>query len=267
VVVGADNGKLYAVDVTNGVKKWEFKTGDWIRAAPAIVGEKVIFGSWDRCVYALSLADGKPLWRYVTNHEIHASPAVYKGRVLVGSGDWIAYGLNLETGKPDWHRLGSGPIRSVAVYRDMFVALRQGRDSSMSFLCPESGGPAMKQMRAGHRYRAAFGAPAFSGDWLFYGRWYNGGPGILNLRKEKSHRRTAVTGCLETPLIAGKTMILATINGTVEAYSLSEKPTAPRKLWEWKAPSGKMFRTAPVAAGGHIVVGNDDGFIYGFRYN
>ena len=93
--------------------------------------------------------------------------------------------------------------------------------------------------------------------------------GIVNLREEKAHgtgRQSGSSGCLQTPLCTKDIMILATIKGTAEAYSIYDGKTAARKLWEWKTPSGKMFHTAPAAAGGIIVVGNDDGFVYAFRY-
>jgi len=264
-VVGADDGKLYAVEVESGKKKWEFKTGDFIRAAPAIVGDTVIFGSWDHRVYALNVADGRQLWCCTISHRIHAAPAVYKNRVFVGGADWVVYALNLTTGKPEWHRILRGPVRGTAVFRDMLVVPYMTRGAAMAYLCPENGEAAMKQVRLGGS-GALFGTPAFNSDWLIYGRWHNGGPGIVNLREEKSYSRAAAAGCLETPLCAGNTMILASIKGTVEAYALAGNPKRPDKLWEWKTPSGKMFRTTPSAAGGYIVVGNTDGFVYGFQY-
>jgi outer membrane protein assembly factor BamB len=270
VIVGSDDGRLYALDAGSGRKRWEFKTADRVRAAPAIVDDKVVFAGWDRCVYALNLADGKLLWRFVTSHEINAAPAVCKGRVFAGGADWILYALDLDSGTLDWHRLLRGPTRGVAVYRDMVAILYlKGSDGAMAYLCPENGQPAMKQVGGGWRCGAAFGAPAFSGDWLFFGRWVGGGVGAVDLREEKPYGRrfqAAGSGCLEAPLVTRDVMILATIRGTVEAYGIHDGRTPPTKLWEWKTPSGKMFHTSPAAAGGYVVVGNDDGHVYGFRY-
>jgi hypothetical protein len=128
----------------------------------------------------------------------------------------------------------------------------------------------MKQVDLKKSSHAVFGAPAFSGNWMFLGRWlYFRGMGIVNLREEKSYHplgQASGSGCLETPLTTKDIMILATMTGKVEAHSVYDGKTPSRKLWEWKTSSGKMFHTAPVAAAGHIVVGNDDGFVYGFRY-
>jgi outer membrane protein assembly factor BamB len=265
VVFGADNGKLYAIDASTGKEAWSFQTGDWVRAAPAIVGDKVIFGSWDYCVYALSLAEGKQLWRFATNHKIHVAPVVYKDRVFTSSADWITYALNLETGKLDWYQV-MGLSWGAAIYRDVLAMVRMGRSSSTRYIRPETGAPAMKARRAGYAWGATIGTPAFSGDWMFA----SGARGTcsVNLRKEKGYKGRQARGasCLETPLVGGDVMIVATLKGAVEAHTLYDGTTASKKLWEWKAPSGKMFRTAPVAAAGRIVVGNEDGFVYGFTY-
>jgi len=275
VVFGSDAGKLYAVDAKSGRKKWDFTTGDWIRTAPAIAEDKVVFGSWDRCIYALNLADGKQLWHFATNHKIRAAPAVYKNRVFVASDDWVLYALDLASGKLQWHFLRRGPAAGVAVYRDMVATLPLGRTP---FVCPESGALAMKRVTGLGVDGAYFGAPAFSGDWLFSGHWWSGhgwghswgGVGVLNLKEAKSYNpslQSKGVGCLETPLCTKDLMVLATIKGTVEAYTIFDGKNRAKKLWEWKTPSGKMFHTAPAAAGGYIVVGNDDGFVYGFRYS
>jgi hypothetical protein len=166
---------------------------------------------------------------------------------------------------------GRGPTRGVAVYRDMVATLYlKGSDGAMAYLCPQNGEPAMKQVGGGWRRRAAFGAPAFNGDWLFFSRWFGGGVGVVNLREERSYSRrfqSGAWGCLEAPLVTRDIMILATIRGTIEAYSIHDGKTSPKKLWEWKTPSGKMFHAFPAAAGGSLVVGNDDGCVYGFRYS
>src|SRR6266566_8931885 len=43
--------------------RWEFEEGSGITGTPAVVGERVIFGSWDGCVYALNRLSGKLIWK------------------------------------------------------------------------------------------------------------------------------------------------------------------------------------------------------------
>jgi outer membrane protein assembly factor BamB len=260
VVFGSNDGTLYAVDTANGQKKWDFKTHDWIRAAPAIADNKVVFAGWDRCVYALNLQTGKEIWRYVTRKEIDVAPVVHNGQVFVNSLDWVIYALNLKTGKLNWHFI-RGDAAGMAVYRDIVVFL--GRRGGVAFLCPENGQPAIKMMLHGRRDNASFGVPVFSKDMMYTARWHKGGPATIDLKTGKRGSTWHSTGCVTSPLVGKDVMIVPDITGAVQAWNILQK----KKVWEWKTKSGKMFHASPVAAAGYIVVGNDDGFVYGFRYS
>jgi len=268
VVFGSDDGTIYALDASNGKKKWEFQTHDWVRAAPAIHDNTVIAAGWDRCVYALDLQTGRKLWHYATHHEINAAPAVHKGKVFVGSGDWVIYALDLKTGRKDWHFL-LGPAQGVAVYRDTVCVTITG--GAMGFFRPEDGQPAVK-FRIGKAGRTnTFGAPAFSGDIMFTGMCGRDrdGMGMFKLKEGRLGSKwyqARGSKCLNTPLTTKDVMVIATLEGALETHSVSDGQSKGKKLWNWKTPSGKMFHTSPAAAAGYIVVGNDDGYVYGFRY-
>jgi outer membrane protein assembly factor BamB len=60
-------------------------------------------------------------------------------------------------------------------------------------------------------------------------------------------------------------MIVAAKTGTLKALSITDGKEPAKTLWEWKNPAGARFATAPAAAGGHVVVGSDDGHVYAFR--
>src|SRR6266550_5595967 len=44
--------------------RWEFEAGSGITGTPAVVGERLIFGSWDGWVYALNHRSGKLIWKF-----------------------------------------------------------------------------------------------------------------------------------------------------------------------------------------------------------
>src|SRR3990172_8642600 len=44
--------------------RWMFEAGSGITATPAVVGNRVIFGSWDGRVYALDRLSGKSIWTF-----------------------------------------------------------------------------------------------------------------------------------------------------------------------------------------------------------
>ncbi|MCE5327704.1 MAG: PQQ-binding-like beta-propeller repeat protein [Planctomycetaceae bacterium] len=55
--------KVHCLDAATGKELWTFATEGPVRLAPTVVGERVIVGSDDGCVYALKAADGALIWK------------------------------------------------------------------------------------------------------------------------------------------------------------------------------------------------------------
>lgn len=94
--IGSGDNKVYALN-TDGTLKWEFETGDWVDAVPALSHDETALyvGSWDNKLYALATLDGSLLWSYETGNYILASPSVGPdGTLYFGSNDSFFYALN-----------------------------------------------------------------------------------------------------------------------------------------------------------------------------
>jgi outer membrane protein assembly factor BamB len=96
--------------------RWEFEAGSGITATPAVIGDRVIVGSWDGRVYALDRRSGKSLWtfdagvrRYPPDRQlgVFASPAVV-GRTVYAVADRIL-ALDIERGERLWERTIGDP--------------------------------------------------------------------------------------------------------------------------------------------------------------
>jgi len=101
--VGTYSGNLIALDSTSGTQIWSFDTWESIQSSPAIAGEMVFFGGFDRKIWALDAVgngDGttNEVWNYTTGAIIHSSPAVSNGRLFIGSDDDKLYCI----GAPDF---------------------------------------------------------------------------------------------------------------------------------------------------------------------
>ena len=59
----------------------------------------VYIGSLDGKIYALNASDGKLVWSFTTGGQVASSPAVSGGEVYVGSSDGKVYALNASDGK------------------------------------------------------------------------------------------------------------------------------------------------------------------------
>ncbi len=73
VFVGSNDGTFYCLHENTGELIWSYQTGGIIHSSPAVAGNKVFFGSWDKKVYCLDYNDGKLIWSYLTNDRVDLS--------------------------------------------------------------------------------------------------------------------------------------------------------------------------------------------------
>ena len=104
LVVGANDGHLYAWTYPDRSFAWAFETGDAIKGPVATHDGSAFFGSWDRRVYRVDLADGSREWAVETDGRVMSGPAVEAATdtVYVGSHDSRCYALDAATGAVRW---------------------------------------------------------------------------------------------------------------------------------------------------------------------
>ena len=102
VYFGCDDGKVYALDVDEFRKEWEFQTGDKVWSTPVVSGETVYVSSFDKKVYALNVADGTEKWHFETEGGIVSTPLVYNDTVYIGSFDRHIYAVDAADGSLRW---------------------------------------------------------------------------------------------------------------------------------------------------------------------
>jgi outer membrane protein assembly factor BamB len=95
------------------VLKWTFKTGQEIKSAPVIQGNRIVFGSTDENVYCLDL-NGKLLWKYKTDNAVEAAALILNTTVYVGNMSGNFYALDLLSGKLRWKFRADNQIVSAA---------------------------------------------------------------------------------------------------------------------------------------------------------
>lgn len=109
VLVGADNGKIYAFDQEADEQqrwtvsaRWTFQTGNKVWSSPIGVGGVVYATSLDKNLYAINLEDGSKLWQFTTNGAIASTPAYDEDTVYFGSFDGVFYAVNASNGALRW---------------------------------------------------------------------------------------------------------------------------------------------------------------------
>jgi len=115
VVVGSNDGTLYAWDYPSGRFAWRFETGGDIKGPIATYDGVAVFGSWDHNVYAVDLKDGTERWAYETENMVMSGPAIdpNEGIAYAGGHDYHVYALDIETGDVRWVRTTGGMITSA----------------------------------------------------------------------------------------------------------------------------------------------------------
>lgn len=111
VFVGTEMGNIYAIDATNGAKKWNYSTGSQILSSVAADNGKVYFGAMDGVVYALNSVDGTQVWKQqLSSKGFSSSPLLADSKVMIGGRDGKFYGLDPATGNKLWEYDALSPI-------------------------------------------------------------------------------------------------------------------------------------------------------------
>jgi outer membrane protein assembly factor BamB len=112
LVVGSNDGYLYAWSYPEREFQWRFETGDAIKGPVAAYDGAAFFGSWDRNVYRVDLADGTEEWAFETNGMVMSGPAIDVGRgvCFIGSHDGNLYALDAGSGAELWRYSTGGRI-------------------------------------------------------------------------------------------------------------------------------------------------------------
>jgi outer membrane protein assembly factor BamB len=122
-VVGDNDGRLYAWNLSTFERAWTYETGDAIKGPVAIHDGAAFVGSWDDHVYRVDLATGELDWRYETGANVMAGPAIDpgSGTVFVASYDENVYALDAGDGHLRWRAPMDGPGLSSPVLTDGLV--------------------------------------------------------------------------------------------------------------------------------------------------
>ena len=121
VVVGSEDGRLYAYEATTGEPRWSFETGGKIWSTPVIHRGVVYFGSHDRSIYAVSVRDGLLEWRYTTGGIVAGKPLIFRDMVVAGSFDKKLYAIDADSGSLRWELEGDHWFWAGAVANDRTI--------------------------------------------------------------------------------------------------------------------------------------------------
>jgi outer membrane protein assembly factor BamB len=112
VLLGGNDGSVYALDARTGAQKWRFDAQGYVYASAAIRGGRLYIGDFGGGFHALSIKTGREIWRHQMG-PILGSATVIQGVVYVSSlRPPRTVGLDADTGRVVW-RLRDGQFSPV----------------------------------------------------------------------------------------------------------------------------------------------------------
>lgn len=100
-VVDTD-GKLAALDATNGQQIWSKDIDAHITGGPGYADKTVMIGTGEGYVMAFNADTGKKLWRVPVSSEVLSAPQRKGDTVVVRTVDGKIFGLNASSGRRQW---------------------------------------------------------------------------------------------------------------------------------------------------------------------
>jgi outer membrane protein assembly factor BamB len=233
VVVRVNDGKVIGLDLSTGVKKWQFERGLpalSVRGNSApVLGPGLIFvGYEDGTVIALRQQDGQRVWE-----QLVAKPdgrteldrmADIDGEIQVGDRELFAssyrnstMSIGLNNGQPIWAR-DIGGYAGIALLSDRVLV--SDNDGNVWALDRSGGADIWKQsalVRRGLTTPVVQGAYAVVGDREGYVHWLDSQTGDLKGRVEASD---AIVG---SPVVSDDGILfIQSVDGKLSAYGLAQ---------------------------------------------
>lgn len=259
VIIGSENGNLYALNAKSGAVKWSFSTGK-IYASPMIVDKVVYIGSEDGRFYAINAVDGSLKWKTglaPTGSFYTASAVVKNGVVYIGDYGGRFYALNAADGTLKWYydvpspyrNIGTSPvIENGIVYfasYDSKIYAVDAVSGIFKWVSSSTGNPVTSGMSLKNNTLFVGALPrVYAFDAVTGGtKWVTTTP--------------QYTSFSSSPTVTDNTVFIGGEDGTFYAYHSS---TGVLK-WEKFLSTGSIM-SSPILLGGIIYIGGGDGKLY-----
>jgi outer membrane protein assembly factor BamB len=257
---GSSDGKVYALNLSNGEKVWEFDTKDDIEASPLLLEGAVYVGNLSGEFFCLDASTGQVRWEYKCDNSIYGSanwainPQHQKSWILVGSYDNRLYCFDAETGELNWSYETDNYINGAPSTHGEHVVF--GGCDELLHILSVSDGTKIGEVWAGSYIP---GSAALAGDKAYLGH-YDSKLVCIDREKKKIDweylDKENPDAFFSSPAVGKDRVLIGSRNDYLHCVS--------RKTGEkiWTFPTRDDIDGSPVIAGGKVVVGSLDGRLY-----
>jgi eukaryotic-like serine/threonine-protein kinase len=253
----SEPSSVTALDTYDATEEWKYELQNGVFSSICSVEDIHVFGCLDGKIYALS-SEGYLRWVFATRDEVWSSPSSDGQRIYVGSDDCTLYALNLD-GKLLWKRKVGGKIRSSS------PCLSGDPESASLYIGTMSGNLYCIDKNSGTiLWSQDLESPLLSSPSLIQGHVLIGSSdGYLHCLKSGDGNliwKFKTTGKVwSSPLL---TKDLKAIFGSLDSHMYYLDIPTGQLLW--KFPTMDMIDSSPCMAGGVLLVGSRDGYLYSF---
>jgi len=284
--VAAENGNLYAFDLTTHRQVWLYHAEGGIGSTPAFADGRLYILSRDGYLAAIDAATGKALWRFKTGGEARfgvaggygmpktditpdpwdfwlSSPVVQGGRVYFGSSDHHVYALDAAMGREIWRFEADDSIHAAPALSNgrLFIATW----GTKLYALDAKTGVKLWDFQGGKDAETGIlqgfsAAPTIDGDTVYIGsrdgfmRAFNAADGKLNWTYDAEK-----SWVLATAAVDGDSLYFPTSDTTV--FIALDKKTGKEK---YRTDTRVWTYTSPVIVGDYTFAGTMTGDLYGF---
>lgn len=260
VYSGSSDGKVYALNLSDGEKVWEFDTQDDIEASPLLLDEAIYVGNLSGEFFCLDANTGQLKWEHKCDNSVYGSanwvvdPRTQKSRVLVGSYDNRLYCFDAETGELIWAYETDNYINGAPSTDGRDVVF--GGCDELLHILSISDGSEIGEVWAGSYIP---GSAALKGDKAYLGHYDNKLICIdMKLKKidwEYMDKENP-DSFFSSPAVGDDRVLIGSRNDSL--HCVDRKTGA--KIWTFKTRDD--IDSSPVISGQKVVVGSLDGRIY-----
>ena len=255
VYFGDEDGIFHAITAADGKKKWTFQTDAEVISSATVVGDRVLFGSYDAQLYCLNRA-GKVRWKVLTEGRVHASPAVVGNHTFVAGCDAHLRVIDIRKGEElRAVDMGAYCIATPAVagdhcylgtFGEEIVGVDWQKGAQLWTYAHEA------------RHFPFYGSAAITADLVVVG----GRDKLVHALDRKTGQRRwefATKGRIEgSPVIAGERVYIGSMDGTFYVLDLRSGEKVQSQTL------GAPITASPAVAAGRLVIGTEDGVLYCF---
>lgn len=259
-------GRVFAINASNGKVVWERETGLPFSGGPDVNGKYIVLGSSDGDLVALSIQDGTPLWNARVDSEILSVPRIAGSTVVVHTLHDTVYAFDIASGDEIWKYVFPAPILTLRgsstpliVGDSAIVGISAGKLVNLEL---ESGLPLWETTvtppsgRSELERIADIDADPVILDGIVYVATYNGDLAAIDLSSGSVLWRRELSAHEGITAAAG--MLYVTDSDDVVWAATPQDGTG---TWNQEALRYRHL-TAPAVVGNLVAVGDLDGYVH-----